>query len=241
MIDYLSADSKSITFEGVCQVGKEIYSDFSQKKLKLQRTDQAVAAAAELFLKHGIEDVKMTDIADASGVGVATLYRYFGTKPRIVIAVMTYLWDEITMLFSGVFDSPEFLKQTGIKQLNDLMRMFIVLYQAHTDFMRLLGEFDRYIIREQIPKEELLEYEQAIVNFYPIPEQAYRHGLEDGTIREINNFKLFYLSHAHALLEMCKKFVIGELLPSDDFSTAETELQTLIDTAVSYLKNNQQT
>ena len=219
-------------------MGNEIYSDFSQKKLKIQRSDKAVAAAAKLFMERGIEDVKMTDIADESGVGVATLYRYFGTKPRMVTEVMTYLWEEITQLFSGVFDSPEFLRQTGLKQLNDLMRMFIVLYQAHTDFMKLVGEFDRYIIREQIPKSELADYEQAIVNFYPVPEHAYKQGLEDGTVREIENFKLFYITYAHALLEMCKKFVIGELLPSDDFTTAEQELMTLIETAVRFLKKD---
>ena len=219
-------------------MGNEIYSDFSQKKLKIQRSDKAVAAAAKLFMERGIEDVKMTDIADESGVGVATLYRYFGTKPRMVTEVMTYLWEEITQLFSGVFDSPEFLRQTGLKQLNDLMRMFIVLYQAHTDFMKLVGEFDRYIIREQIPKSELADYEQAIVNFYPVPEHAYKQGLEDGTVREIENFKLFYITYAHALLEMCKKFVMGELLPSDDFTTAEQELMTLIETAVRFLKKD---
>ena len=219
-------------------MGNEIYSDFSQKKLKIQRSDKAVAAAAKLFMERGIEDVKMTDIADESGVGVATLYRYFGTKPRMVTEVMTYLWEEITQLFSGVFDSPEFLGQTGLKQLNDLMRMFIVLYQAHTDFMKLVGEFDRYIIREQIPKSELADYEQAIVNFYPVPEHAYKQGLADGTVREIENFKLFYITYAHALLEMCKKFVMGELLPSDDFTTAEQELMTLIETAVRFLKKD---
>lgn len=219
-------------------MGNEIYSDFSQKKLKIQRSDKAVAAAAKLFMERGIEDVKMTDIADESGVGVATLYRYFGTKPRMVTEVMTYLWEEITQLFSGVFDSPEFLRQTGLKQLNDLMRMFIVLYQAHTDFMKLVGEFDRYIIREQIPKSELADYEQAIVNFYPVPEHAYKQGLADGTVREIENFKLFYITYAHALLEMCKKFVMGELLPSDDFTTAEQELMTLIETAVRFLKKD---
>ncbi|MBQ8966600.1 TetR/AcrR family transcriptional regulator [Ruminococcus sp.] len=215
----------------------EIYSDLSQKNLKNQRTNQAVAAAAELFMKNGIEEVKMTDIADASNVGVATLYRYFGTKPRIVTEVMTYLWDNINELFSGVFDSHEFLSQTGIKQLSDLMRMFHVLYSAHGDFMRLVAEFDRYSIREQIPKEELREYEQSVINFNPVVERAYRHGLEDGTVREVEDFGLFFLSYSHALLELCKKFVGGEVLPSDDFSHADMELQMLIDTAIHYLEN----
>ena len=120
-------------------MGNEICSDFSKKNLKVQRTDRAVLTAAQLFLERGIEEIKMTDIADASGVGVATLYRYFGTKPRMVTEVMTYLWDEVNELFAGIFDTREFMQQEGIKQISDLMRMYLVLYEAHSDFMRLLG------------------------------------------------------------------------------------------------------
>lgn len=218
-------------------MGNEICSDFSRKNLKIQRTDRAVLTAAHLFLKHGIEEIKMTDIADASGVGVSTLYRYFGTKPHMVTEVMTYLWDEINELFGGVFDTKEFMQQSGIKQINDLMRMFIVLYEAHSDFMRLLGEFDTYIVREQIPKEELVKYEESIINFYPVLVRAYEKGLKDGTVRRVESFKLFYLTYAHALLEMCKKFVGNEILPSDNKAYAVKELQMLIDTGVSYLSS----
>lgn len=235
VIDYLSVDSKSIIFEEVCQVGNEICSDFSRKNLKVQRTDRAVLTAAQLFLKQGIEEIKMTDIADASGVGVATLYRYFGTKPRMVTEAMTYLWDEVNELFAGVFDTKEFMQQPGIKQINDLMRMYLVLYEAHSDFMRLLGEFDTYIVREQIAKEDLQKYESSIINFYPVLVRAYEKGLKDGTVRRVDNFKLHYLTYAHALLEMCKKFVKGELLPSDRSEYAVAELELLINTGVNYL------
>ena len=234
VIDYLSVDSKSIIFEEVCQVGNEICSDFSRKNLKVQRTDRAVLTAAQLFLERGIEEIKMTDIADTSGVGVATLYRYFGTKPLMVTEVMTYLWDEVNELFAGIFDTREFMQQEGIKQISDLMRMYLVLYEAHSDFMRLLGEFDTYIIREQIAKEDLIKYESSIINFYPVLVRAYEKGLKDGSVRRVDNFKMYYLTYAHALLEMCKKFVKGEILPSDRNEYAVTELELLIESGVSF-------
>ena len=67
---------------------------FSQENLKFRRTEQAVTVSAQLFLKNGIEAVKMTDIAEASGIGVATLYRYFGTKIGITIAIIKNLRRE---------------------------------------------------------------------------------------------------------------------------------------------------
>ena len=211
-------------------------NEFSQETLKNKRFEKAVEVSAQLFLKNGIESVKMTDIADECGIGVATLYRYFGTKNGITIAAMTYMWNELNKMFSGIFESKVFLSQTGIKQINDLMRMFAVLYQAHPGFMRLLAEFDLLLSSEDIPKKDLKDYEKSIINFYPIFERAYMTGISDGTVREIPDVRLFYLSYAHTLMELSKKLIQGELLPGDDFSHAEQELETIIDTAVFFLK-----
>ena len=91
--------------------------DITVETLKGKRMEKAIAVSAGLFLKEGIDSVKMTDIADATGVGVATLYRYFGTKTGIAIAAMTYLWNELGSMFSGVFESDVFRRQNGLKQL----------------------------------------------------------------------------------------------------------------------------
>ena len=208
----------------------------SHESSKNKRIGKAVEVSAQLFLKNGIAPVKMTDIADECGIGVATLYRWFGTKNGVTIAAMTYMWNELNNMFSGIFESDVFLLQPGIKQLSDLLRMFIVLYQAHPGFMRLLSEFDLLLISENIPKKDLREYERSIINFYSVFEKAYMTGISDGTVREIPDIKLFYLSFAHTLLELGKKLIQGELLPNDDFSHAEDELSTIIDAAVFFLR-----
>ena len=211
-------------------------NEFSQDNLKSKRFERAVEVSAQLFLKNGIEAVKMTDIADESGIGVATLYRYFGTKNGIIIAAMTYMWNELNKMFSGIFESEVFLAQSGIKQVSDLMRMFLVLYQAHPAFMKLLAEFDLMLVSDDIPKSELQNYEKSVINFYPVFEKSYMTGLNDGTVREVPDLRLFYLSYAHTLMELCKKLIQGELLPGDDFSHAEDELNTILDTAVFFLR-----
>ncbi len=211
-------------------------SEFIPQNFRSKRIHHAIEVSSQLFLRNGIENVKMTDIADECGIGVATLYRYFGTKTGITIAAMTHLWEELKKMFGGVFDSPVFKKQTGLKQCSDLMRMFIVLYEAHPAFMKLLGEFDLMIIRENVPKDKLVDYEKSVLNFYPVFETSYLAGIEDGSVREIENFQLFYLSFAHTFMELSKKLIQGELLPSDNFSVAAKELETVIDAAVYYLK-----
>ena len=213
-------------------------NEMTHEDLRNQRFDKAVEVSVQLFLEHGIDDVKVTDIAEKSGIGVATLYRYFGTKTGIAIAAMTYLWNDMRNMFSGIFESDVFLRQSGLKQVTDLMRMFLVLYEAHPSFMKLLGEFDLLILRERVPKEELKEYDSSVINFYPIIESSFMTGISDGTIRDDVDFKLFYLAYAHSLMELSKKLIQGEILPSDDFSAGKNELEMLIETAVYYLRKN---
>lgn len=214
-------------------------NEFSYETLKNKRIEKAVSSCAEMFLKYGIDAVRMTDIAHESGVGVATIYRYFGTKTGITIAAMTYLWNQMKEMFSGIFESEVFLAQTGLKQLHDLMKMFVVIYQAHPAFMRVLSEFDQLITIENVPKDELKDYDRSVVNFYPIFEKSYITGLADGTVREVPDIQLFYVSFAHSLMELCKKLIQGEILPSDNFSFAEKELETIIDTAIFFLKKEE--
>ncbi len=211
-------------------------NEYSHDNIKNKRIENAIRISAEMFLENGIDNVKMTDIADESGVGVATLYRYFGTKTGILIAAMTYMWGDLKVMFSGVFESDIFISQSGIKQINDLMRMYIVLFTAHKDFMRLLAEFDVFIRREGVSKSELEDYDRSIINFYPVFENAYKTGLADGTVREVENFPMLYLTYAHSLMELSKKLVQGEITPSDNFNNAEAELNLLIDTAVYYFR-----
>ena len=208
----------------------------THETLKSKRAERAVEISADMFLKHGIEAVKMTDIADACGVGVATLYRYFGTKTAITIAAMTYLWTDLKEKFRGVFESQAFLNQNGCKRIYDLMKLYLQLFDMHPDFMRLLGEFDLMLTSEDVPKAALYDYERSVINFYPVVEASYRAGIADGSIRSDVDFKLFYLTYTHAMMELCKKILRGDLLPSDDFADGKKELTMLMDMAITFLR-----
>ena len=205
---------------------------------KSKRIEHAVEISAEMFLKSGIEAVKMTDIADQCGVGVATLYRYFGTKTVITVSAMTYLWTKLRKQYDHAFETAEFRKQSGIKQLSDMMKMYLVLFDRHSDFMKLVGEFDLMLVHEDIPKSALTEYEASIINFYPYMESAFLAGNQDGSVRTDIDFKLFYQTFGHSMLELCKKMLCGELLPSEDFSGGRAELDQLLKMGICYLRSS---
>ena len=60
------------------------------KKGKRERRILAILRAAEKqFGEKGIENTTMQDIADEANLGVATVFRFFQKKDRIVVAVAT--------------------------------------------------------------------------------------------------------------------------------------------------------
>jgi AcrR family transcriptional regulator len=59
--------------------------------------ERLVAAARELFAKHGV-DVPVEDITQRAGVGMGTLYRHFPTKVALVDAVLEDAFNEMRAL-----------------------------------------------------------------------------------------------------------------------------------------------
>lgn len=201
---------------------------------KNDRMMQAVLTTAALLLEDSPETLKMTDIADKCEIGVASLYRYFGTKSGIVIKAACVLWQDVRGLFDGVFDCDYYREKTGIERLRELMKVFKVLYISHKDFLRFLDSFDRFVITEGITHDELAEYEQSVLDFYSLFEDAYNKGCEDGTVRKDIDFRTMYLSVTHALMLMSEKFARGGIF-EDENATDEAELDFIIAMAIDHI------
>lgn len=199
------------------------------------REDAIVQAAADLFLERGIEAVKMTDIATRCGVGVATLYRYFGTKTRLVISAGILLWSRFLDAFQHTSTSPRFLKADGCTRLRLLMENYIISFREHAEFISFLDEFDHLMLAEKVDAAELVEYDREVQVFYPLFRQAYLQGVADGSVVNTVDFPTFYRSVNHALMGVAQKLIRGEILPSDDFSEGIAELECIVEMAVGYL------
>jgi AcrR family transcriptional regulator len=63
---------------------------------RLDRMEQTLAAAHDLFAERGYAEVTMDEIAAAVGVTKPLLYNYFGNKERLYIACMERAGDALT-------------------------------------------------------------------------------------------------------------------------------------------------
>lgn len=193
---------------------------------------RVVECAADLFLREGIEGIKMVDIAAAANIGVATLYRHFSTKAHIAVSAATLLWRRFNQQLVELVESDGFLNLNGIGRMQVLLDAYCDAYVAHQDFVAFLDEFDHLVITGQLNKEELEEYGAELDSFYEIFERAYLLGREDGSILRELEFRPFYLSCAHALIGVAQKLRRGEIIPSDDFSSGRDELQSIVNMAL---------
>lgn len=200
------------------------------------RMDRAVACAAALFLENRIADVRMTDVAEKAGIGVATLYRRFSTKGRLALAAGTLLWRRFNERITDLVESDAFLAMGGANRLERMLRLYAEGYVENAGFVRFIDDLDRLLVSERMDEEALGAYAGEVDSFYLIFADAYQLGLQDGSVVRKVDFPLFYRSVAHALMGASQKLARGEVIPSDDFSQAADELECIVDMAVRALR-----
>lgn len=71
-----------------------------------KRYQSIIKTAERLFANFGLENVKMQVIADEEGVGVATLFRYFPKKDKLIVAVATSIMKEELFQFQRIANEP---------------------------------------------------------------------------------------------------------------------------------------
>ncbi len=66
-----------------------------REQQKLQRRQNIIQIAKDLFLEQGVQNIQMQDVADAAGVWIATIFRYFPKKEYLVIAASNSITNEM--------------------------------------------------------------------------------------------------------------------------------------------------
>lgn len=184
-----------------------------------------VDGATELFLERGIAEVTIKDVARATGVGEATVYRYFTKKQNLVLSAAAKLGKESLKGFITLRGA------TGLEKLTDFYTVFLRVFIERTELYKFISEFDIYFAREG---GDLSDYEKALLPFYESFSEAYEEGVLDGTVKEIADLELFYLTTTHALFGLCKKMASENILEQD--RRGEEEIKLLLSIIVSNLK-----
>ncbi len=168
---------------------------------------QILAAALRVFAERTIEKVTMTDVAEAAGVGVASVYRYYGSKSALVVAVSTQAWTEYLNESSARFH-PEGM--TGAGELAFFLDAFLDLYRNHKDLLRFNQFFNVYVQSEAVAPEQMAPYMRMIGVLADQFHGVYEKGREDGTLRTRDTTEReMFSAVVHLMLAAVTRYAVG--------------------------------
>ena len=163
-------------------------------------------AGFRIFAEKTIEKVTMTDVANAAGVGVATVYRYYKTKPELVLGIGTWSWEKYMSENDGSIDIE---RMTAFEQFTFYLDSFLDLYHKHKDLLRFNQFFNVYVQSEDIPFDEMDAYRKMIGSLAERIHAVYQRAMQDHTLRTDIPWNEMFSATIHLMLAVVTRYAVG--------------------------------
>ncbi len=208
--------------------------NFGSGKMAGRKKDPAQTAATrqaiieksyELFSTKSIEKVTMAEIARASGFGDMTIYRYFPTKPILVVAAAAWKWGQF---YEEVVENETrrgVERMTAAESFELYLDSFLDLYRNHVELLRFSQFFNVYIQSEHIQAETLRPYRSMIDGFRARFHEICRKGERDHTIRTDEPEDQMFSKTLHLMLAVVTRYAVGLVYFPESGFDAEAELR----------------
>lgn len=174
-----------------------------------------------MFTEYSIESVSMQQVANACGVGSATLYRYFNTKMALATAICARQWKDYFKEVELEYEKIGGKAFTAAEEFAFYLDSFISLYARHPEILRFNQNFNIYVRHENATPEQIREVYKAIGMFKDKFHAVYEKALEDGTLMTDLPEEKMFNSTMHIMLAVCIRFAGGLLVLNEDDMTGE--------------------
>jgi AcrR family transcriptional regulator len=199
----------------------------AEKPFMIVKRDAFLEKGYELFVAKTIQAVSVQDVAKASGYGVATLYRYFPSKPIFTVAVATWKWKQFQEENKKRRPSRDFVGMTASEIFEFYLDSFLELYRKHRDLLRFNQFFNVYIQAEQVDAETIGPYQEIIGNLREQFRDMYRKAEQDHTLRTDIPEEEMFSTTLHLMLAAVTRYAVGLVYVPEKGFDAMRELQVL--------------
>ncbi len=179
---------------------------------KVQKRKDIALSCKGLFIRNGIKNLTISEVAKVAGVGKGTIYEYFKNKEEIVFEIVNILLQEHNIQKKLRIDSKEKTKEK-------IIEFFGVFYRDEdVELRELYKEFISISLAN--PLQEMIEFQSACsVTYFKWFEEIIQDGIGRGELHECSK------NLARGL------FVMGEgLFVSSSVTTAIDDLKKELDT-----------
>lgn len=181
--------------------------------LQQERKERIIQTAFTMFCELGVEQTNLKQIAQCAQVGDMTLYRYFGSKPNLVLSVLDAFWNKINrQIGEQVIATANYDTMTGIEQIQVMLHCFHSMYLENADFIRFSFEAKIYLVHHRVclpvPMfDRMLDLREPCIN-------AVEKGRRDGSISTEEDDEALFYAICGSIRGYMIKIILCDLLHS---------------------------
>lgn len=200
------------------------------------RNKKIIDTAFKVFVEKKIEAVSMGEIAQAAGIGRATLFRCYAGKTELVIAVCAAKWKEYLdelderRPISSVGDIP------AIGRFIFTLDSYIDMYRNYKELLVYNDNFNYYVTHEGVSDDELKEFRAALVSADTRFDMMYEKAKEDKTFRTDIPQDEFMRVTVHTMMAACTHYAGGFIWGAEKNKDYTPELLLLKEMILNYVK-----
>lgn len=183
-----------------------------------------IDTAFEIFVDRKIEPVSMGEIAEAAGIGRATLFRCYSNKLELVIAVCAAKWKD----YFDELDKKRPISSIGrisaIDRFIFTLDSYIDMYQHHKDLLQFNDNFNHYVTHECTDNGKLEEFHRSLYSANTRFHLMYEKAREDKTFRTDIPEDVFFRVTLHSMMAACAHYAGGFIWGAVENKDYTTEL-----------------
>ena len=192
-----------------------------------KKRERMLTVGFRIFAEKTIEVATMKEIAKACGLGYKTMFRYFGTKTALVIAIGADIWKKYAVKVEEMYRARGGDAMNAAEELEFFLDCFLDLYQNHKDILRFIRNFETYIRHENVSKEDLTAYNTVVDGFARKFHAVYQKAEKDGTLKLGLPETEFFPTILYIMLSASEKFAEGLVYQPENEKDMTRELELL--------------
>ncbi|MEG0768584.1 MAG: helix-turn-helix domain-containing protein [Ruthenibacterium sp.] len=184
----------------------------SLEEVREQNKKKVIQSALRLFVKHGIDNAKIAEIAAQAGLTERSVYRYFNTKSDLVLAAALLFWQSNVVQAKKLCEQDGFDAMTGAEQIESVLLAYTKLFYTEREKLIFVDEAEIFLYksggRKRMKTIPPLPFDHSRA---PLA-MAIQKGLADGTVsrsRE-SDIELLYYNTYDALVGLMQKVAMSE-------------------------------
>lgn len=145
------------------------------QRIKLERKERAILDAARgVFVEHGFDGARVSEIARQASIGEGTIYSYYESKAELMLAVLQQFWEGLTREAEAVMASTS--AEGFFDRLRALAQYHLNIVIVNADFINLTFALRRNNSEVSVSRDHLRHYVAVF-------DQLFLRGQDRGELR----------------------------------------------------------